>query len=98
VDLQIDDGSFSFPLIPSDLDELEFSVYSLKSDSKAKVVLYRNEDSGKVEYAAYDRFLYRRTYPSYELSSIQITAIFGKNPKFLRRTWGFLSIFHIFNA
>lgn len=60
VDLQTDDGSFSFPLIPSDLDKLEFSVYSLRANSKAKVVFYRNKDSGKVEYAAYDRFLYRR--------------------------------------
>ena len=59
-DVETDDGSFSFPLIPSDIDKLEFSTYSLKANSKAKVVFYRNKDSQKVEFAAYDRFLYRR--------------------------------------
>ncbi|UVW34149.1 serine hydrolase [SAR92 clade bacterium H455] len=60
VDMETDDGSFSFPLIPSDIENLEFSVYSLRANSKTKVVFYRNKDSQKVEYAAYDRFLYRR--------------------------------------
>ena len=60
VDMETDDGSFSFPLIPSDIENLEFSVYSLRANSKAKVVFYRNKDSHKVEYAAYDRFMYRR--------------------------------------
>ena len=59
-DVETDDGSFSFPLIPSDIDKLEFTVYSLKANSKAKVVFYRNKDNQKVEFAAYDRFLYRR--------------------------------------
>lgn len=59
-DIETDDGNFSFPLIPSDIDNLEFAVYSLKANSKAKVVFYRNDESGRVEFAAYDRFLYRR--------------------------------------
>jgi CubicO group peptidase (beta-lactamase class C family) len=60
VDMETDDGSFSFPLIPSDLDNLEFALYSLKASSKAKVVFYRNKQTGRVEHAAYDRFLYQR--------------------------------------
>ena len=59
-DVETDDGSFSFPLLPSDIDNLEFSTYSLRANNKAKVVFYRNKDSQQVEFAAYDRFLYRR--------------------------------------
>jgi hypothetical protein len=61
VDMETDDGRFSFPLLPKNLDTLEFGVYSLRSESKAQVQFYRDKDSGKVAYAAYDRFLYRRT-------------------------------------
>ena len=64
-DLETDDGSFSFPLLVKDIesysDRLEFSVYSLRSQSKGTVIFYRDKDSGKVAFAAYDRFLYRRT-------------------------------------
>ena len=59
-DAEIDDASLSFPLLPSDIDNLEFATYSLKAGNKAKVVFYRNKDSQKIEFAAYDRFLYRR--------------------------------------
>jgi hypothetical protein len=61
VDMETDDGRFSFPLLPKNLDTLEFTVYSLRSESKAQVQFYRDKDSGKVAYAAYDRFVYRRT-------------------------------------
>jgi len=60
-DVETDDGSFIFPLIPHDIDKLEFFAYSLKSKNKANVVFYRNKDTNQVEFAAYDRFLYRRT-------------------------------------
>ena len=60
-DVETDDGSFSFPLIPADLDKLEFAVYSLRSGRKAEVVFYRNAETQQVEFAAYDRFLYKRS-------------------------------------
>ena len=41
-DVETDDGSFSFPLIPSDIDKLEFSVYSVSDHSKSNVVCYRS--------------------------------------------------------
>lgn len=59
-ELQTDDGYFSFPLLVKDLDNLDFSTYSLKAGNKAAVVFYRNKTSGAVEFSAYDRFLYRR--------------------------------------
>ena len=59
-DLETDDGSFSFPLIPKDLDKLEFTTYSLRSDNKARVFFYRNSETQQVEFASYDRFMYKR--------------------------------------
>ena len=59
-DVETDDGSFSFPLIPSDIDNLEFSVYSLRSSRHAKVVFYRDEKTQKIAFSRYDRFMYRR--------------------------------------
>ena len=59
-DLEIDDGSMSFPLNAVDVDKLEFATYSLRSDHKGRVVFQRNAQTGRVEFAAYDRFMYRR--------------------------------------
>ena len=59
-DIEIDDGRFCFSLTPNDLDKLDFATYSLRSNSKAKLQFYRNKDTQKVEYVAYDRYLYRR--------------------------------------
>lgn len=56
----IDDGSMNFPLLPKDCDALRFAVYSLKKNNHAEVAFYRDEKSGRVAYAAYDRYLYKR--------------------------------------
>jgi CubicO group peptidase (beta-lactamase class C family) len=59
-DLETDDGSFSFPLVPEDLDSLVFNKCTLKGSKKAKVRFYRNQETQAVEFVAYDRYLYRR--------------------------------------
>ena len=43
-----------------DIDNLEFSVYSLRSSRHAKVVFYRDEKTQKIAFSSYDRFMYRR--------------------------------------
>lgn len=58
--LQLDDGGLNFPLIIKELDKLVFSTYSLRSSNKDTLEFYRNDVTGNVEFAAYDRFLYRR--------------------------------------
>ena len=59
-DMDIDDGRVSFPLIPKDLNNLSFYTYSLRSKLKMAVTFYRDKNTGKVAFAAYDRYLYRR--------------------------------------
>ena len=60
VDADIDDGAISFVLTMSDVDKLEFLLYSHRAENKSKVEFLRNAQSGKVEYVTYDRYLYRR--------------------------------------
>ena len=60
VEVEIDDGTLHFPLTASDLDKLEFSVYSLRSINHNKVRFIRDPESGAVAYVSYDRYLYRR--------------------------------------
>ena len=60
-DVETDDGSFSFPLVPSDLDKLEFTKCSLKPNKNAKIAFYRNQQTQRVEFAAYDRYLFKRS-------------------------------------
>ena len=59
-DIEVDDGSVSLPLIPENLNALEFTTYSLRSKNKSRVQFYRNEETKNVEYVSYDRYLYRR--------------------------------------
>ena len=59
-DFDDDDGCYSLSLTPKDLGSLNFDTYSLRSNNPRNLQFYRNKDSQKVEYAAYDRFLYRR--------------------------------------
>ncbi|WP_417466191.1 serine hydrolase domain-containing protein [Kordiimonas sp.] len=60
VDTEIDDGRKSFPLLVRDLNKLRFACYSLRADSQREVAFIREGVSGRAEYVAYDRYLYRR--------------------------------------
>ena len=59
-DAVYDDGNLTFPLLSDDIANLVFKGYSLVADNKNKIEFLRNEKTGKVEYVAYDRYLYRR--------------------------------------
>ena len=59
-DIEIDDGRFSFSLTPIDLKNLDFAAYSLRLESKSRMQFYRNQETQRVEFVAYDRYLYQR--------------------------------------
>ena len=59
-DAQIDDGAVSFALQAVDIDKRVFARYSLRADNKNTITFVRNELSGKIEFLAFDRYLYRR--------------------------------------
>ncbi len=59
-DAQIDDGAISFALLVKDIDKFEFARYSLRAENNNKITFLRHEVTGKIEYLAYDRYLYRR--------------------------------------
>lgn len=56
----IDDGRVSFPILPVDLEALEFKPYSLREEVKARLQFLREANSERVAYVTYDRYLYRR--------------------------------------
>ncbi len=59
-DVETDDGAFSFPLLPGDMGELSFMVYSLRPGNKSRTEFLRDKLSGKISHVRYDRFLYAR--------------------------------------
>lgn len=58
VDADIDDGFESFTLVAEDIEKLRFCRYSLRAINRNKIEFLRDRQTGKVEYVAYDRYLY----------------------------------------
>ena len=60
-DIEMDDGSMTFPLLVKDFDKLEFSVCSTLPEIREGIKFLRNSVSNKIEFVTYDRYLYRKT-------------------------------------
>ena len=58
-EMETDDGPVGFPLIPEDLKEFVFKI-CIPQPTRRMVQFIRNRTTNKVEFAAYDRYLYRR--------------------------------------
>ena len=59
-DIEMDDGSMTFPLMMKDLDNLEFTICSTLPEIRQKIKFLRNSESNKIEFVTYDRYLYRK--------------------------------------
>ena len=55
-----DDGTFQFPLIIKDLDNLEFFIFSTIPNKIQTVKFHRESSCGKIKFVTYDRYLYHR--------------------------------------
>jgi hypothetical protein len=60
-DIEVDDGSMGFPIIPKNLDDLSFSICSTLPSMREGVKFIRDPTTNKVKFATYDRYLYQRT-------------------------------------
>jgi CubicO group peptidase (beta-lactamase class C family) len=59
-DIEIDDGSMSFPLMVKDLEKLEFTLCSTLPEIRQSIKFLKNSDTNKIEFVLYDRYLYRK--------------------------------------
>jgi CubicO group peptidase (beta-lactamase class C family) len=59
-DIEIDDGPMSYPIIVKDIDHLEFVVCGILPPIKQNIHFIRNSKSNIVEFATFDRYLYRK--------------------------------------
>ncbi len=59
-DIEVDDGPISYPILLKDFDTLDFIVCGTLPPIKQKIHFIRNLKSKKVEFAAFDRYLYRK--------------------------------------
>ncbi|MFW9866832.1 MAG: serine hydrolase domain-containing protein [Candidatus Thorarchaeota archaeon] len=60
IKVESDDGTFTFPLIIKNYDDLIFEIFSTIPYPLQKVQFHRNLKTGKVEYVTYDRYLYHK--------------------------------------
>jgi CubicO group peptidase (beta-lactamase class C family) len=55
-----DDGTFSFPLIVDDLDNLIFKLFSSIPSELQKVQFFKENSSTRIKFVTYDRYLYHK--------------------------------------
>lgn len=58
--LEIDDGPLEFPIMLDSIDPLKFVVCQSSTKKPVYVEFYRNQGSKKIEFASFDRYLYRK--------------------------------------
>ena len=58
--IQIDDGEFKVPLIPSDINNLSFSIGVAQLPPVPQIQFIRNKQTKKIEFLSYDRYLYKK--------------------------------------
>lgn len=58
--VESDDGTFQFPLIIKDLDNLEFFLFSTIPNKIQSIKFHRESLKGKIKFVTYDRYLYHR--------------------------------------
>ena len=59
-DIEVDDGPISYPIIIEDLDMLDFKICGTLPPIKQSIHFIRDSESDKVEFAIFDRYLYRK--------------------------------------
>ena len=59
-DIEVDDGPMSYPIMVKDLDMLEFNICGTLPPIKQSIHFIRDSQSRKVEFAIFDRYLYRK--------------------------------------
>ncbi len=59
-DIEVDDGPMSYPILLKDLNNLDFMICGTLPPIKQNIRFIRNPKSKKVEFAAFDRYLYRK--------------------------------------
>jgi CubicO group peptidase (beta-lactamase class C family) len=59
-DIEVDDGTMRYPILLKDFDTLDFTVCGTLPPIKQNIRFIRNLKSNKVEFAAFDRYLYRK--------------------------------------
>ena len=60
IKVESDDGTFNYPLIAKDLDNLEFTLFSTIVNEKQTIKFYREKNTGSVKFVTYDRYLYHK--------------------------------------
>lgn len=60
-DIEVDDGPMRYPIIVKDIENLEFVVCGVLPPIKQSIHFIRNSESNKVEFAIFDRYLYRKS-------------------------------------
>ncbi|TFG14096.1 MAG: class A beta-lactamase-related serine hydrolase [Promethearchaeota archaeon] len=60
-DIEIDDGPMSYPIIVENLDTLDFKICGTLPPIKQNIRFIKSPKSNKVEFAIFDRYLYRKT-------------------------------------
>jgi len=60
-DIEIDDGPMGYPIIVENLDTLDFKICGTLPPIKQNIRFIKNPKSNKVEFAIFDRYLYRKT-------------------------------------
>jgi hypothetical protein len=60
IKVESDDGTFKFPLIARNLNELDFKLALTVPYPVKAVRFHRDTDSGKVRFVTYDRYLYHK--------------------------------------
>ncbi|MBN2155292.1 MAG: serine hydrolase [Candidatus Lokiarchaeota archaeon] len=58
--LEIDDGDFDIPISVEDPENLIFTIPTGFPDQREKIQFVRDEKTGKISYATFDRYLYHR--------------------------------------
>ena len=60
-DIEIDDGPMSYPIIINDIDSLDFKICGTLPPIRQNIHFIRNPKSKKVDFAIFDRYLYRKS-------------------------------------
>jgi CubicO group peptidase (beta-lactamase class C family) len=58
--IEVDDGLMSYPIIVKDIDNSEFVVCGVLPPIRQNIHFIRNSESNKIEFAIFDRYLYRK--------------------------------------
>ena len=59
-DVEIDDGTMSFTIMPDPLDPLRYHICSPFANDYEGLVFIENSSNNKIQFVKYDRYLYKK--------------------------------------